>query len=57
MLYGIRRDLQAQLTAEGFPASAYTFPSVVNGSPTSCVGWGSGPANVGFVIRGILSER
>ena len=43
MLYGIRRDLQAQLHGRRAIASASTFRSAVNGSPTSCAGWASAP--------------
>ena len=42
MLYGIRRDLQAALAAQGY-ACASTFPSGASGSPISCAGSASGP--------------
>jgi proline dehydrogenase len=56
MLYGIRRDLQASLVADGYGVRVYVP-----------FGWqwfayfmrrlGERPANVGFVLRGILGER
>jgi proline dehydrogenase len=56
MLYGIRRDLQAQLTAEGFRVRVY-IPFGGEWFPYFMRRLGERPANVGFVIRGILSER
>ena len=41
MLYGIRRDLQAGLKAEGFGVRVPCARSAANGSPTSCAGWAS----------------
>jgi len=56
MLYGIRRDLQAQLTADGFRVRVY-IPFGREWFPYFMRRLGERPANVGFVIRGILSER
>lgn len=56
MLYGIRRDLQAQLTAEGFRVRVYV-PFGREWFPYFMRRLGERPANVGFVVRGILSER
>jgi hypothetical protein len=42
MLYGIRRDLQAQLRRRA-TTSASTFRSAANGSRTSCAAWASAP--------------
>jgi len=56
MLYGIRRDLQAQLTAEGFRVRIYV-PFGSEWFPYFMRRLGERPANIGFVIRGILSER
>jgi proline dehydrogenase len=56
MLYGIRRDLQAQLTAEGFRVRVYV-PFGREWFPYFMRRLGERPANIGFVIRGILSER
>ena len=56
MLYGIRRDLQTQLTAEGFRVRVYV-PFGREWFPYFMRRLGERPANVGFVIRGVLSER
>jgi proline dehydrogenase len=56
MLYGIRRDLQAQLTADGYRVRVYV-PFGREWFPYFMRRLGERPANVGFVIRGILSER
>ena len=56
MLYGIRRDLQAQLTAAGFRMRVYV-PFGREWFPYFMRRLGERPANVGFVIRGILKER
>jgi proline dehydrogenase len=56
MLYGIRRDLQAQLTADGFRVRVYV-PFGREWFPYFMRRLGERPANIGFVIRGILSER
>lgn len=56
MLYGIRRDLQAQLSSEGFRVRVYV-PFGREWFPYFMRRLGERPANVGFVVRGILSER
>jgi proline dehydrogenase len=56
MLYGIRRDLQASLTANGYRVRIYV-PFGRQWFPYFMRRLGERPANVGFVIRGILSER
>jgi proline dehydrogenase len=56
MLYGIRRDLQARLVADGYRMRIYVpfgrqwFPYFMR---RLC----ERPANVGFVLKGILSDR
>jgi proline dehydrogenase len=56
MLYGIRRDLQVALTAEGYRVRLYVpfgrewFPYVMRRL-------GERPAHVGFVLRSILRDR
>ncbi len=56
MLYGIRRDLQSQLTAAGHRVRVYV-PFGREWFPYFMRRLGERPANVGFVIRGILGER
>ena len=56
MLHGIRRDLQAQLVREGFTVRVYV-PFGREWFPYFMRRLGERPANVGFVIRGILAER
>lgn len=56
MLYGIRRDLQAALTREGSRVRVYV-PFGREWFPYFMRRLGERPANVGFVIRGVLSER
>src|SRR5688572_552570 len=56
MLYGIRRDLQASLTASGHRVRVYV-PFGREWFPYFMRRLGERPANVGFVLRGILSER
>ncbi len=56
MLYGIRRDLQGQLASEGFGMRVY-IPFGREWFPYFMRRLGERPANVGFVIRGVLSER
>jgi proline dehydrogenase len=56
MLYGIRRDLQADLKTEGFQLRVYV-PFGREWFPYFMRRLGERPANVGFVIRGILGER
>ncbi|MGH9408409.1 MAG: proline dehydrogenase family protein [Vicinamibacterales bacterium] len=56
MLYGIRRDLQTKLTADGFRVRVYvTFGR--EWFPYFMRRLGERPANVGFVIRGMARER
>ena len=56
MLYGIRRDLQANLVAGGYRVRIYV-PFGRQWFPYFMRRLGERPANVGFVIRGILQER
>ena len=56
MLYGIRRDLQAQLTAAGYRVRVYV-PFGREWFPYFMRRLGERPANVAFVVRGFLSER
>jgi len=56
MLYGIRRDLQAQLRDAGYRLRVYV-PFGREWFPYFMRRLGERPANVGFVIRSILSER
>ena len=56
MLYGIRRDLQTSLCAAGHPMRIYV-PFGREWFPYFMRRLGERPANVGFVIRGILGER
>ena len=53
MLYGIRRDLQAQLTAEGYPFRVYV-PFGKEWFPYFMRRLGERPANVMFVARSLL---
>ncbi len=56
MLYGIRRDLQASLVAEGHRMRIY-IPFGPEWFPYFMRRLGERPANVGWVLKGILSER
>jgi proline dehydrogenase len=56
MLYGIRRDLQTQLRSEGFNVRVYV-PFGREWFPYFMRRLGERPANVGFVMRAILTER
>ena len=56
MLYGIRRDLQNALVAEGYRVRVY-IPFGREWFPYFMRRLGERPANVGFVLRGILSDR
>jgi proline dehydrogenase len=56
MLYGIRRDLQAQLAAAGFRVRVYV-PFGREWFPYFMRRLGERPANVGFVMRAVLAER
>jgi len=56
MLYGVRRDLQKQLVAQGFRVRVYV-PFGREWFPYFMRRLGERPANVGFVIRALLSEK
>jgi proline dehydrogenase len=56
MLYGIRRDLQAALHAEGYGLRVY-IPFGREWFPYFMRRLAERPANVGFLIRGILKDR
>ena len=56
MLYGIRRDLQTSLSAEGYPFRVYV-PYGTEWFPYFMRRLGERPANVGFVLRGLWRER
>ena len=56
MLYGIRRDLQAGLVQDGYRVRVYV-PFGRQWFPYFMRRLGERPANVGFVVRGILGER
>ena len=56
MLYGIRRDLQTSLLAEGHRVRVYV-PFGREWFPYFMRRLGERPANVGFVLKGLLSER
>ena len=57
MLYGIRPE--EQLPARGARAArcGSTCPTVSSGTATSCDGWPSGPANLGFFARSLVSQK
>ena len=56
MLYGIRRDLQTALVAEGYRVRVYV-PFGKQWYPYFMRRLGERPANVAFVLKGILSDR
>ena len=56
MLYGIRRDLQNSLQRQGYGVRVYV-PFGREWFPYFMRRLGERPANIGFVIRGVLSER
>jgi proline dehydrogenase len=56
MLYGIRRDLQKSLTRDGLRVRVYV-PFGREWFPYFMRRLGERPANIGFVLRGILRER
>jgi proline dehydrogenase len=56
MLYGIRRDVQASLVAEGYQVRVY-IPFGQQWFPYFMRRLGERPANVGFVLRGIALDR
>lgn len=56
MLYGIRRDLQTALVAQGYRVRVYV-PFGKQWYPYFMRRLGERPANVAFVLRGIFSDR
>jgi proline dehydrogenase len=56
MLYGIRRDLQTALVSEGYRVRVY-IPFGREWFPYFMRRLGERPANVAFVLRGIVGER
>jgi len=56
LLYGIRRDLQASLTAEGYTVRVYV-PFGREWFPYFMRRLGERPANIGFVLRSLLAEK
>lgn len=56
MLYGIRRDLQTSLLADGYKVRVYV-PFGKQWFPYFMRRLGERPANVAFVLRGILRDR
>jgi len=56
MLYGIRRDLQAELATEGHAVRLY-IPFGREWFPYFMRRLGERPANLGFVMRGIIREK
>jgi proline dehydrogenase len=56
MLYGIRRDLQSSLVADGYRMRVYV-PFGREWFPYFMRRLGERPANVAFVVKAILSER
>lgn len=56
MLYGIRRDLQHALAAQGYRVRIYT-PFGREWFPYFMRRLGERPANVGFVLRGLMREK
>ena len=56
MLYGIRRDLQGELSAEGFNVRVY-IPFGREWFPYFMRRLAERPANIGFVVRAILREQ
>jgi proline dehydrogenase len=55
MLYGIRRDLQTSLAAEGYPFRVYV-PFGREWFPYFMRRLGERPANVGFIAKALVSE-
>jgi len=56
MLYGVRRDLQAALTREGFGVRVY-IPYGREWFPYFMRRLGERPANIGFVLKSLFRER
>jgi proline dehydrogenase len=55
MLFGVRRDLQRKLVAEGYNVRVYV-PFGREWYPYFMRRLGERPANIGFVINGLLRE-
>ena len=56
MLYGIRRDLQASLSRQGYPFRVYV-PFGREWFPYFMRRLGERPANVGFVLKSLVREK
>jgi proline dehydrogenase len=56
MLYGIRRDLQTSLTADGYRVRVYV-PFGKEWFPYFMRRLGERPANIGFVLRSLIAEQ
>ena len=56
MLYGIRRDLQASLVAEGYTVRVYV-PFGHQWYPYFMRRLGERPANAWFVVKGLVTDR
>jgi proline dehydrogenase len=56
MLYGIRRDLQAALKSDGYGMRVY-IPFGREWFPYFMRRLGERPANVGFVLKGVIGDR
>ena len=56
MLYGIRRDLQTSLVAEGYRVRVYV-PFGKQWYPYFMRRLGERPANIGFILRAVLRDR
>ena len=56
MLYGVRRDLQAQLAAQGYGMRVY-IPFGQEWFPYFMRRLGERPANIGFVLRSVMREQ
>jgi proline dehydrogenase len=56
MLYGVRRDLQSSLAAEGYRMRVYV-PFGSQWYPYFMRRLGERPANIGFVLKGIFREQ
>ena len=56
MLYGVRRDLQTSLAAEGYRMRVYV-PFGTEWFPYFMRRLGERPANVAFVVKSLFRER